>query len=143
MWLVKSLWKALARLLSGVVGAWCIMTPLILIFAGLERKLTTEMLVGISAVVGIFYAFIAWKWWREGFGFVKSLLMNTLYLFAFAVGVGGLSGVLAAFTGIELYKTGWFVPLLSLLGFWFLEFRREKSPTMRPVWRRGTGAASL
>ncbi len=117
----NSLVSVFQRIGRGVLGSWCIFGPILLIFG--YSELPSGALVMAAMFVLIFYAIAVWKWRRQGLGFIKAVGKDTFLAFLFVAVGSAISGVVAAFGGPALHRTGGLMLISPLLGFWILEAR--------------------
>lgn len=109
------------RIGRGVLGSWCIFGPILLIFG--YSELSGGLLVVLSMFVLMVYAIVVWKSRRQRFGFVRGVGRDTLLMFLFVAVGSAISGVVAAFGGPALHRTGGLILIFPLVGFWILEAR--------------------
>jgi hypothetical protein len=114
--------KAGPRLLRALLGVWLVTGPFVVF---LIRWKSYELVIVFLAVIAA-YVFVGWKSRIEGVPYLSQLASDTATALAATLVAGGLSGILAKFTGIYLHGNVLFVPLVILAGFWILEYGRER-----------------
>ena len=116
---------ALGRVGRGIFGGWCVVGPLLLIFA--QRELLDHSAFTAFAVLVLScYAIVVWQCWRHGLSSIGHIALDTA-LIAFFVAVGGaIIGSVSAMGGPALRQMGPTYVIFPALGFWILEMRRRK-----------------
>lgn len=120
---------ALERIGRGILGAWCIMGPLLLIFG--RGHAQGEILVVLLVLVLGSYAILVWQCRRHGLRVAGAIVLDTGLMILFTMIGGGIGGVLAALGGPALHRMGPVMLIFPLLGFWLIEANRRRSTPMR------------
>ena len=118
--------RAWNRLASGLIGTWCLVGPLLLAVGWSDSARDNGLATFILVLLFGCYAGVIWKCRKYGLGYLRWLGINMLALIGLAVIFGALGGVVAAFTGIEVYRASAFGILAPFLGFWLIEAIRKE-----------------
>ena len=121
---VGSVGIALQRIGRGILGVWCIIGPIGLLFG--YREFESGLFLLFAIVVVVFYTIAIWKWRNQGFGFLKAVTLDTLLTVVFSAIAGIFTGTVSAFhRGLDRIGAG-ITLIFVFLGFWILEMRRNK-----------------
>jgi hypothetical protein len=119
--------SAIKRTVAGAFGLWCIVGPVILLYALSQGEGSVGLIIPLSVFLSLCYAIVGWLWWRKGFTIVRSLMFDALLSICFAI-VGGIPiGLWNAFTGIR--PPNLTIMAFIIVCFWFLETMRARTPT--------------
>jgi hypothetical protein len=121
---------ALQRIGRGALGSWCIIGPLVLIYAYSEFGLGLLLIFTIPVTVP--YAIAIQKWRNQGSPFLRAVGLDTLLSFIYGIVFGVIGGIISALGGPKLPSI---VDGISLfLVFWIEEEVRLVKKGQR-TWR--------
>ncbi len=120
---VSALGLAFLRVGRGLLGGWCVIGPLLLVFAYSELAGDALAMVAIIAIVLACYLIAILNLRSQGLRFVKVVGKDTLLM----IGFSGIAGVLEAVFGLRSAGSSVFILLFVIAAFWMLEaVRRDK-----------------
>jgi len=121
---MAALWNAFKRLIAGLLGIWCIVGLPVVFYAWNDPNMGGAILA-VLFFIAFCYGAVIWKIWKQGRVYLKWLAINVAICMALAVIVGVLGGIVAIFTGIEIYRESRFTIGGIVAGLWLIELLQK------------------